>query len=157
MEGGYVAAAPWMVGAVGATVGGLICDGLSKRVGIRWGCALPCIAGLLLSAGFLVAGVMAANPYVAAAFLSLCFGCTQLTEGPFWTAAIAIGGRHAAAASGVMNTGGNVAGGIGALLVPITAEAFGWVAALATGSVFATVGALAWFSIRADRPLKTES
>jgi ACS family glucarate transporter-like MFS transporter len=157
MEGGYVAAAPWMVGAVGATVGGLICDGLSKRIGIRWGCALPCIAGLLLSAGFLIVGVVAANPYVAAAFLSLCFGCTQLTEGPFWTAAIAIGGRHAAAASGVMNTGGNVAGGIGALLVPITAEAFGWVVALATGSVFAAIGALAWLSIRADRALTTES
>jgi ACS family glucarate transporter-like MFS transporter len=157
MEGGYLAAAPWMVGAAGATVGGLVCDRLSKSIGIRWGCALPGIAGLLLAAAFLIAGVRAENPYMAAAYLSVCFGCTQLTEGPFWTAGIAIGRRHAAAATGVLNTGGNVAGGIGALLVPLTAEAFGWVAALATGSVFAFVGALAWLSIRADRPLSAKS
>ena len=31
-----------------------------------------------------------------------------------------------------MNTGGNIVGGIGALLVPMTAEVFGWVPALAT-------------------------
>jgi ACS family glucarate transporter-like MFS transporter len=153
LEGGYLAAAPWIVGAVCATVGGLVCDRLSKRIGIRWGCGLPCMAGLLLAAGLLVAGATTENPYAAAFFLSLCFGCTQLTEGPFWAAAISVAGRHAAAATGVMNTGGNVVGGIGALLVPITAEAFGWVPALTTGSAFAIVGAVVWIWIRADRPM----
>jgi ACS family glucarate transporter-like MFS transporter len=52
-----------------------------------------------------------------------------------------------------MNTGGNIAGGIGALLVPITAEAFGWVPALATGSVFSIIGAVLWLLVRADRPM----
>jgi cyanate permease len=56
-----------------------------------------------------------------------------------------------------MNTGGNVAGGIGALLVPITAEAFGWVAALATGSVFAIVGIALWLFVRADKPMALSS
>jgi ACS family glucarate transporter-like MFS transporter len=153
LEGGYLAAAPWMVGAVGATVGGLVCDRLSKRIGIRLGCRLPCVVSLLLVAGLLFAGATAANPYAAAFFLSLCFGCTQLTEGPFWAAAISVSGRHAAAATGVMNTGGNIAGGIGALLVPITAEAFGWVPALTTGSLFAILGAAVWFWIQADRPM----
>ncbi len=153
LEGGYLAAAPWMVGAVGATVGGLICDRLSKNIGIRWGCRLPCIVSLILVAGLLFAGATTANPYAAAFFLSLCFGCTQLTEGPFWAAAISVSGRHAAAATGIMNTGANIVGGIGALLVPITAEAFGWVPALTTGSFFAVVGAVVWFWIRADRPM----
>jgi hypothetical protein len=56
-----------------------------------------------------------------------------------------------------MNTGGNVAGGIGALLVPITAEAFGWVAALATGSVFALIGVGLWLFVRADKPMALSS
>ncbi len=156
-EGGFLAATPWIVGAIGATVGGLVCDRLTRRIGVRWGCRLPCVLGLFLAAGLLLAGATATDPYRAVTALSLCFGCTQLTEGAYWAAAISVSGRHAAAGTGVMNTGGNVVGGIGALLVPITAEAFGWVAALATGSVFAVVGALLWFWIRADEPLRAGS
>ena len=62
-------------------------------------------------------------------------------------------GRRSCAACGVLNTGGNVVGGIGALLVPVTVEALGWPAALDTTSAFALVGALLWLVIRVDRPL----
>jgi ACS family glucarate transporter-like MFS transporter len=153
-EGGVLAAAPWIVGAIGATAGGLACDALVRRLGVRWGCRLPCLISLGLVAGLLFAGATATDPYFAVAVLSLCFGCTQLTEGAYWAAAISVSGKHAASGTGVMNTGGNVVGGIGALLVPLTADAFGWVPALATGSLFAVVGALLWFWIRADEPLE---
>jgi len=154
LEGGYYAAAPWMVGAVAASVGGLWCDRLCKRFGPRWGYRIPGVVGLSLVAGLLFLGATAENPHLAVVFLSLSFGCTQLTEGAYWAAAIAVSGKHAAAATGVMNTGGNVAGGIGALLVPITAAAFGWVPALATGSVFAMIGVGLWLLVRADQPME---
>ncbi|NOR53600.1 MAG: MFS transporter [Candidatus Aminicenantes bacterium] len=157
MEGGYFAAAPWMVGAVAASVGGLWCDRLCKRFGPRWGCRIPGIVGLSLAAGLLFLGAIAKNPYLAVVFLSLSFGCTQLTEGAYWAAAIFVSGKHASAGTGVMNTGGNVVGGIGALLVPITAEAFGWVPALATGSVCAMVGVGLWLVSRADKPIAFHS
>ena len=153
MKGGYFAAAPWIVGAVAASVGGLWCDRLCKRIGPRWGCRIPGIVGLSLVAGLLFLGATAENPHLAVVFLSLSFGCTQLTEGAYWAAAISVSGKHASAATGVMNTGGNVVGGIGALLVPITAEAFGWVPALATGSVFAMIGAGLWLFVRAEKPM----
>ena len=153
MKGGFFAAAPWLVGALAATVGGLWCDRLCKRLGPRWGCRIPGIVGLSLVAGLLLFGATAKNPYVAVALLSLSFGCTQLTEGAYWAASISVAGKHASAAAGVLNTGGNVVGGIGALLVPITAEAFGWVPALATGSVFAILGVGLWLLIRADHPM----
>ncbi len=57
----------------------------------------------------------------------------------------------------MLNTGGNVVGGFGALLVPLVAETAGWVPALATGSVFAILGASAWLIIRADQPLLAAS
>ena len=157
LEGGYFAAAPWMVGAVTASVGGLWCDRLCKRIGPRWGCRIPGIVGLSLVAGLLFLGSTAKNPYLAVVFLSLSFGCTQLTEGPYWAAAIFVSGKHASAATGVMNTGGNVVGGIGALLVPVTAEVFGWVPALATGSVFAMIGVGLWLFVRADKPMALRS
>lgn len=157
LESGYFAAAPWMVGAVAASVGGLWCDRLCKRIGSRWGCRIPGMAGLSLVAGLLLLGATVKNPYLAVVFLSLSFGCTQLTEGAYWAAAIFVSGKHASAATGVMNTGGNVVGGIGALLVPITAEVFGWVPALATGSVFALTGVLLWLFVRADKSMALSS
>ena len=56
-------------------------------------------------------------------------------------------------ATGVLNTGGNVAGFFGGLLVPLTAELFGWEIAMASGAFFALVGAALWLLIRADRPM----
>jgi ACS family glucarate transporter-like MFS transporter len=153
LEGGYLASAPWMVGAVAASLGGLWCDRLCKRIGPRWGYRIPGIVGLSLVAGLLFLGATAESPLLAVVLLSLSFGCTQLTEGSYWAASISIAGKHASAAAGVLNTGGNVVGGIGALLVPITAEAFGWVPALATGSVFAMLGVGLWLFVRADRRL----
>jgi cyanate permease len=46
-----------------------------------------------------------------------------------------------------------VVGGIGALLVPVTARALGWPAALGTASLFAFVGAVLWLWIRADQTI----
>jgi ACS family glucarate transporter-like MFS transporter len=84
-------------------------------------------------------------------FLSCCLGCQQFTDSSYWAAATSVGGRHAATACGLLNTGGNVVGGLVALLVPLTAERVGWPAALATASFFALGGALLWLGIRADR------
>jgi ACS family glucarate transporter-like MFS transporter len=152
-QSGYFISAQWITGAVTATAGGLLCDWLCRRHGLRWGCRLPAMVGLFLMGPLLIGGALATDPYVVVALLSLSFGCTQLTEGAYWAAAIAIADRHASAACGVMNTGGNIVGGIGALLVPATAAAFGWTAAVMTGALFGLIGMLLWLGIRADRPL----
>jgi sugar phosphate permease len=144
---------PWLVGCVGAVGGGLVCDGLTRRLGIRWGCRWPSIIGLLLSGAFLALAGAAPDPYIGVVFLSLCLGFQQFTDSASWAATTSVGGEHASAACGVLNTGGNVVGGIVAILVPVTAQAVGWVAALATGSLFALLGAVLWFWIEADRPL----
>ncbi len=154
LQGGWLSAIPWIVGAGGAAAGGALSDVLSRRYGLRLGCRIPGASGLALAAILLLAAAGAADPYVAVLFLSLCLACQQVTEGPFWAAAIAVSGRHASTGCGVMNTGGNIVGGVGALLVPITAEGLGWIPALATASGFAIVGAALWLLIRADEPLR---
>jgi ACS family glucarate transporter-like MFS transporter len=154
LAGGFAATAPWLVGAVGAAVGGLWCDRLSKRRGIRMGCRVPGVVCLPLVAALLLAGAAAESPAVAVTLLALSFGCTQLTEGAYWSATISVAGRHAAAAGGVLNTGGNIVGGFGAVFVPLVAERFGWMVALSTGSLFALLGAALWLLIRADEPMR---
>jgi ACS family glucarate transporter-like MFS transporter len=106
---------------------------------------------MLLCAPLLVAGALVKNAALAVALLSLSFGATQLVDGPYWAVAMRIGGAHGAVTSGLMNTGGNVVGGVGALLVPLVARAFGWPAAISTGAIFALLAALLWIWIRADR------
>jgi MFS transporter, ACS family, glucarate transporter len=154
LEGGFYAAAPWITGAVGATAGGILADAWSKRWGIRRGTRTAAVAGLLVAAVLIVAAAMARDPVTAVVFLSLCLAGQQFAEGAFWAATISASGPHASAGCGVLNTGGNVVGGIGALMVPLTVKYLGWPIALATGSVFAIVAALLWFFIKPENALK---
>jgi ACS family glucarate transporter-like MFS transporter len=154
LEGGFYAAAPWITGAVGATAGGILADAWSKRWGIRRGTRTAAVAGLLVSAVLIVAAAMARDPVTAVVFLSLCLAGQQFAEGAYWAATISASGPHASAGCGVLNTGGNVVGGIGALMVPFTVKYLGWPTALATGSVFAIVAALLWFLIKPENALK---
>jgi ACS family glucarate transporter-like MFS transporter len=89
---------------------------------------------------------------VAVVLLSLCLAGQQFTDSAAWAATTLVGGRQASAACGVLNTGGNVVGGIGALLVPITARELGWPAALGTAALSAFLGAAVWIWIRAEVP-----
>ncbi len=150
LESGFLYALPFVTGAVLAAVGGFTCDALCHRYGGRWGCRLPAVTGLVLVAVFLLAGIDAANPYVAVALLSLCFGFTQFTEGAFASAATYAGGPHAATAYGTVNTGGNAAGFL-APVVGLMVDHAGWVLTLASGSIFALVGAGLWFLIRVEK------
>jgi ACS family glucarate transporter-like MFS transporter len=150
LESGFLYVFPFFTGAIMTTVGGLLCDFLCRHIGPRWGCAIPAMAAMVLVGIFLLAGIYAANPYMAVAMLSLCFGFIVFVEGPFWAAATYAGGPHTGAATGILNTGGNIAG----LLAPVIGlmiDHLGWLPTLASGSVFALVGAALWLFIGSQR------
>lgn len=148
---GFFTSVQWIAAAVGATLGGFLCDYLCRKYGMRRGCAVPAAVALVLSGAFLFVGAISGNAYVAVACIAVSFLANQVTEAAYWAAGIGIGGRNAGAACGVMNTGGNSAAFVNALLVPFTAAKFGWTAAIVTGTVFALLAALLWLFIRADR------
>jgi len=152
-DAGMLTAALWILGAIGATAGGFICDAMVRRLGIRLGPRYMTMTALFLSAIFLYLGATSDNVIVTVTMLCICFGCNQLSEAPIWVATMAVSGRHAAITTGVLNTGGNLPGIIGGMLVPLTANLFGWPAAIVTGSVFMVIGALLWIFIRADEPM----
>ena len=150
-DAGFVASAQWIAGAAGAALGGWLCDRLCGRLGLRWGCRWPVIVGMAASAALLLVGAFHGTPAVAVTALVLCFFFNQLNEGPYWATSVAVGGRHAGAAGGVMNTGANVMGIVNALLVPLLAARLGWTAAIASGAAFAVLGILFMLLVRADR------
>jgi ACS family glucarate transporter-like MFS transporter len=156
INAGLLAAAPWIAGSFGAGLGGEACDRLCKRLGPRWGCRIPAMAGLAGSAVLMTTGAFAADPYIAVLVLSLCYACNQFTEGAYWQASIFVGGNYTAAATGILNTGGNLAGVVATPMTAVLFEHFGWPVALATGSLFALMGAGLWLLVRADVPLLLE-
>ncbi len=149
-DAGFVTSAQWIGGAAGAAIGGWLCDRMCRHFGLRWGCRWPVIIGMSTSALLLLAGAFHPSPAVAVSALVLCFFFNQLNEGPYWASSVAVGGRHAGAAGGVMNTGANVMGVINALLVPFFAQAFGWTFAIASGAIFAMIGVAFMLLVRAD-------
>ena len=152
-DAGMLSAAQWILGAIGATVGGLTCDFLVRHYGIRLGPRYLAMTGLLLSGVFLYIGAMSGNVVITVVMLRVSFACYQLTEARFWVATMAVSGRHAPVATGILNTGANIPGILGGMLVPVTAGVLGWPAAIATGSAFAIDGALLWLFVRADEPM----
>jgi ACS family glucarate transporter-like MFS transporter len=157
-EAGGLTAALWVIGSVGATIGGFSCDRFIGRFGLRRGPQILSITSLVLSGIFLVLGATSSGPYMTVSLLCISFGFNQITEAAYWATMISIAGRHASEAGGVLNTGANVVGFVGGMLVPLTAKYFGWVAAVSMGSVFALIAAVLWLFIRGDRPmLETEN
>ena len=158
LEGGFLATVPWLAGAVGATAGGVWCDRVSRSRGIRASARVsPPSSAYHWWLSCSGPAQLHRAPIMAVLLLSLCFACTQLTEGAYWAAMTAVAGRHTSAATGVLNTGGNAVGGFGALLVPILAERFGWIVALSSGSVMAIIATVLWLFIRADEPMRTSA
>ncbi len=152
-DAGFVASAQWAAGAAGAALGGWLCDRMCGRLGLRWGCRWPVIIGMAASAVLLLLGALHPAPAIAVSAMVLLFFFNQLNEGPYWATSVAIGGEHAGAAGGVMNTGANVMGIFNALLVPFFANAFGWTFAIASGAVFALIGILFMLLVRADHTI----
>ncbi len=152
-DAGMLTATLWILGAIGSTAGGIACDVLVHRLGIRQATRYMIMPALVLAAVLLCVGAVSDNIVVVMVSLCLCFGLTQLTEAPYWVAVMTVAGPHAPMATGILNTGGNLPGIVGGLLVPVLAGLFGWPAAMMSGGVFAIIGALLWLFIRADEPM----
>jgi len=149
-QAGYFTSIQWIAAAVGATLGGFICDYFCQKSGLCKGCRWPAAIAVALSGVFILIGSLPVSATVAVACFAASFFFNQITEASYWAAAIGIGGRYSAATSGIMNTGGNSVGFVNALLVPFTAQILGWTVAMATAAGFAFLAAVLWLFIRAD-------
>jgi predicted MFS family arabinose efflux permease len=105
------------------------------------------MTGLLLVAGFMLAGAFSPNPYVAVALLSLCFGFVLFTDTAYWAATTYATGENTMSATGVLNFGGNLPSLL-APLVGLMIDRLGWLPTIASGSIFAVIGAGLWLLVR---------
>jgi MFS transporter, ACS family, D-galactonate transporter len=140
---------PSLAMAAGMPLGGWLSDRIQAAYGPRAGRGRLVAAAMSTSAVLLSLGIYAEQPAWIVAWLSLSLGVLGMAEGPFWVAAVEVGGRRGGLSAAVFNTGGN-AGGIAApILTPWVSDTLGlgWHAGIALGSVVCLVGAALWFWI----------
>jgi ACS family glucarate transporter-like MFS transporter len=153
LESGLVGAIPWIGAGIGAACGGVVSDRLALRYGPRWGYRLVPLVTLPLAGVLLLVTINVATPYVAVATLAVAFCAIEFNEGAYWAAAMRVARADTAAATGVLNTGGNTGGIVTQPLVGALSAVGAWNGAFMTGTVFALVAAGCWLLIDAERPM----
>lgn len=128
--------------ALGMIVGGWLSARL-ERSGFLPKFVVPA-AGLAASGLLAIWGVACRDPHWVLAMFSLAMGSAGLSEGPFWTTVVAVGGRSGGLAAAIMNTGGNLGGAISPVVTPLLAAHLGWQGGMAVASAFCIVAALCW-------------
>jgi ACS family glucarate transporter-like MFS transporter len=151
LRGGVFNSLPYIFALVMVPLVGRWCDALSARRGRERGRRAIAILCLCLSAVFLLVGATVAAAVPAILCLSLSVGFLQSTEGPFWSSATDIAGRHAATAGGIMNTAGNLGGVVSTALAPVAVQSFGWAFTFAGCGVLLLVASVSWIFIKHEQ------
>lgn len=109
-EMGVYGSIPFLLGIVGNLAGGILCDRLAERIGIRRAYSLIACVCLAATAGLLVAMSLAQGKVAIILLAGAAFMVMDLMLPAAWAMCMAIGGRYGGTASGVMNTAGNLGG-----------------------------------------------
>ena len=131
----------------GIMLGGWLCDRSIRRFGRRVGTALLPVLGCIACTVGLGGGIFFEEPLLSLLCFTIAMAAIGVSEAPFWTSAVDIGGRRAGIAAAIMNTGGNVGGLLAPIITPLFSHYFGWQAGLALAALICLLGALPWFWI----------
>jgi MFS family permease len=152
LESGWLASLPFLTAAFASAAGGRLSDRLIARFGTGWGAralpviALPCVGLFLWLTG------VAADAYFAVAALCLAFGCSELTEGPFWSMTMRLAGADSMAATAVLNTGGNLGGVVATPAIAALSAVHEWRVVFALGALTSVAAAALWFWVDIAQP-----
>jgi MFS family permease len=134
----------WMVLS---PLGGRISDILLRRLGPIVGPRVVPVSALIASALMTIVAINLTSVVATGGLLALALGLAAATDASFWAAAIAVGGKQAGSAGGILNTGGNLGGLLAPVMTPWIATHYGWSAGLYFGCAVVVVGAVLWFKI----------
>jgi ACS family glucarate transporter-like MFS transporter len=147
LNGGLVAALPWLTAFAFTPIGGYFCDRIASTRGRVAGARAVIMLGYGMSGVLLFAAAKFESRIAAVAALCLSVGFLYFAEPAFWATALHIAEEDAGASSGIMNTAGIVGGIVSTSLVPIIVKHFGWLPALASGAAVALACTCAWLLI----------
>ncbi len=144
---------PLLIGIIGMFFGGFITDALTKRLGVRWGRALPLGSALLICSTAYILAAGSADYRLIVVLLCIMAVFVDIGVPAIWAFSQDIGGKHVAAALGFGNMLGNFGAAISPLLLGVIQRSQGWpVVFLFCGASFAIAAGLA-LCMNANKPL----
>jgi MFS family permease len=157
-EAAWRAAAIFLAGVVGDTMGGIISDRILARSGnLRWARCGVISFGLFGAGVCMVPVVLSHDIALVTAALAACFFCAELVVAPIWSVPMDIAPRQAGTASGMMNLGFGIAGMISPWFFGRMIDATGsWTYPFTASLVLLFAGALMALRLRPDRPFEAE-
>jgi len=151
MDAGWYTSAPFIAGAVGNWVGGVMIDNIFRKGKMNLSRKLPAIIGFSLAALGLIGCVFADSALVAVIAISVAIFGADMTLPPSWTLCVDIGRRSAGAVSGTMNMAGNIGSFLTALAFPyLTAWLGGASAFFYIAAALNVVAIFLWLRVRAE-------
>lgn len=150
LESGVMAMLPWIGAAIGAAIGGVLADRFATRLGPTRGYRLLPLLSLPLAAVMLLLTPSVESAYIAVAALVVAFFAIEINEGSFWAATMSVARADSGAATGVLNTGGNIGGIIAQPIAAALAATGAWMQVWLSGAVFAMISVALWLFVRAE-------
>jgi ACS family glucarate transporter-like MFS transporter len=107
---GIFSALPFLAGALGNLTGGFLSDRLAAQFGLRAGRRIIGFGSLAASSLLMVAMTLTRDQSAIVVLSTLGFGVADLMLPTAWSVCVDIGGEHAGAVTGIMNTAGQFGG-----------------------------------------------
>jgi len=154
-EGGLVLSAlPFLVAVAANLAGGFVSDAAVRRAGPKVGRRAVGAMSLFLAAGFTGAAMATSHPGLTVVFLALAYGAITFQQSGVFGVCLDVGGVHAGAMVGLMNTVAQVGGFLGSILYGYIVEWTGsYDAPFVPMTAMLLVGALCWLKVDASRPV----
>lgn len=158
-ERAWLQTIPVFGGIVGMLLGGWLSDVLVRRIGRRWGRAVPVAGSRVVVGAAYLACPFAGDAAAVAALMVVVALATDLGTAPVWAYAQDVGGRHVGAVIGWANMWGN----FGAAVAPMAfvrirgafdTPAAGWNTVFLLCAATQLVAAAAALGINAARPVR---
>lgn len=124
-EMGLYGSIPFLLGIVSNLAGGVLCDRLGQRIGLRNAYRLIACTCLTLTAALLFAMSMATGKIAIVLLAGAAFAVMDLMLPAAWAMCMSIGGRYGGTATGFMNTAGNLGGFICTVVIGYVIAATG--------------------------------
>jgi ACS family glucarate transporter-like MFS transporter len=141
---------PFIAMSIASTLGGIISDRLTKRMGKKAGRCGVAVAGMALAAFFIGIAMTVKSAEIASFLLAGGAGALYISQSSFWSVSADIGGRSAGTVSGFMNMIGQFGGVTTASLTPLIAREWGWSASFLVAAALCAAGAVAWLAVNPE-------
>jgi MFS transporter, ACS family, glucarate transporter len=147
---------PYVVAGVANLCGGLFSDRLVQRIGLKNGRRIPGTIALIAAAMFATAAVLTHRQVLGLVLLALMYGAITFQQSVVFGVCLDIGRQHSGAIVGLMNTGAQLGGLVGALAFGYIVEQFhSYDAPFVPMIGVLLVGAFGWWKVDASEELET--